>query len=171
MRELDGLIVSPPVGTSLDTGSRIRFQPRPGRETLIELVENCQAGCALVLSVRDEATSALPAEFVELIEARGGTISSLQYRGSYAAILFDGRVVEDGVSPDADVTLTASLFGNDVRVSSGGASASNRSSITVNGLELSPNARGINLIRLEPGGVSAVNAFDTFKDASKALVP
>ncbi len=171
LQELDGMIVSPPAGVTVEAENRVRFKPRPDVETLIDLVKNCQAGCALALSVRDEATSALPKEFVDQIEARGGTIGSLQFRGSYAAILLDGQVADEAIASGSDVSVAAMLFGDDVKVFSGGASASNCSSITVNGLELSPNARGINIVRLEPGGVSAINAFDTYRDASKALVP
>ena len=171
LQELDGMIVSPPAGVTIESENRVRFKPRPDVETLIDLVKNCQAGCALALSVRDEATSALPKEFVDQIEARGGTIGSLQFRGSYGAILLDGQVVDEAIASGSDVSVAATLFGDDVKVLSGGASASNRSSITVNGLELSPNARGINIVRLEPDGVSAINAFDTYRDASKALIP
>lgn len=171
LRELDGLAVLPPTATPLDAPVPFPFHPRTDDQTLVQLVEECSDDCAVILSIKDDGMAALPLEFKELITSRGGTIATLPFRGSYAAAMLNGRIVAEARELKKDVELQVELFGHDVRVLSGGGFASSRSSIRVNGFELSPNARGMNIVRIEPAGISAVNAFDTHHDPSRALVP
>lgn len=171
VRRLDDLRVIVPQPSGLSLTDRLPLHPREERETLTEMVEGCGVGCALLLSARDDAVSALPREFIDRLVERGASeIETLAFRESYAAIIVDGRLLDEGRSSDGDVSLEAAIFGYDVHVSSGGALGSNRTSIRVNGFEFSPDSRGFNVVRLQPEGVSAINAFDTHADAAKSML-
>ncbi len=160
---LDGLMLKAPARSIPDADDRSLFASTLADESLYELVESCHSNCAIVLSVRDEATRKLSGDFVDLVKGRGGNMGALSFRGSYAAILINGRIVKEAMSGSADVNLRASPFDFAVKVSSGGYHASNSSSIRVNDIELSPNTRGINVVRVEPSGVSAIRVFDTYQ--------
>lgn len=160
-----------PVGLSAESEYPVSIHLKPDNGSFLEIVENCNRDCALVLSVKDEATRKLPREIIDLLSHHGGDISGLEYRGSYAALLIDGKIAEQALSNTEEVSLRARLFGFDLQITSGGMIASNRSSIRINGLEFSPNLRGINVVRIEPDGITAINAFDTFVSPTKVHVP
>jgi hypothetical protein len=61
---------------------------------------------------------------------------------------------------EADAKLSSSRYGFDIDVASTGGKTGNRSSIVVNGIELSPNQPGANVVRIGPQGVSWVGVFD-----------
>ncbi len=171
LRDLDGFLVIGPPDVSAGNPPGVRFRLAPDSDGLHDIVASCRADCSVLLSVRDEATASLSPEFISLIEERGGDLGALPVRGSYAAILANGRVIEEALSATGDVRLNATVFGHDVGIFSGGAVGSNRSSIKLDGYELSPNTRGINLVVLGPDGVSDINAFDTHADPSRSLFP
>ncbi len=171
LRQLDGLLVVTPGTDLVLERPDVPYHAASSTRSLYDTVDGCKQDCAIVISVRDEATAALPPEFAGLIDQRGGKLGTLGYRGSYAVILKDGRVVEEAIAQAGDVTLKAELFGQTVDVMSGGGNGSNWSSINVNGREMSPNRRGINLLRIGPSGVSGINAYDTYADPEAALVP
>lgn len=107
----------------------------------------------VVLSVKDEASAKLSDAVEAYLRQRGSTVDALSYRGSYAAVLVDDRVVAEALSNDEQVTrafeagdrLGSLELPTSLRVTSAGLAAGNRSSIQVGGLECSPNRRGFNV--------------------------
>lgn len=147
----------------------IRLQPDNG--SFSDILRNCDRDCVLFLSVKDEASDNLPLEFIDLVSRAGGDISNLTFRGSYAAIIKDGSVVEQAISDDVEVSLSGTFFGFDVEIVSGGLVSTNDSSILIDGQEFSPDLRGLNIVRLGPEGITAINTFDTFVSPMHVQVP
>lgn len=169
----DGYFVIGPHNVDSAAGYAIPVPIRlgPDNGSFPDIVENCNRDCALFLSVKDEASDNLPPEFVELVSRAGGDIGNLAFRGSYAAIIRDGGVVEQAISDDTEVSLSGTFFGLNVDIISGGLVSSNDSSILVDGLEFSPDLRGLNVVRLEPEGITAINTFDTFVSPMHVQIP
>ena len=67
-----------------------------------------------------------------------------------------------------EVVIEGRPFDIDVRAVSGGARASNSSGLFVNGANLSPDRRGLNIVELRPGRIAYVGNFDTNTDAGAA---
>jgi len=120
-----------------------------------------RSDATIVLSIKDDAKTALSQEFKDWMQAKGSKIRSLPFRGSYAAILRnDQLVVEDIVEADtAIVTL------GKIRVSSAGRAGGNFSSIRMKGEEYSPNLRGINIIVIRKDTVREVINYDTYRSS------
>lgn len=171
--DFDGYFVIGPHTVDGEAGFEIPVNVRlkPDNGSFPDLFENCNRDCALFLSVKDEASDNLPREFVDLVSRAGGDISNLAFRGSYAAIIKDGAVVEQAISDDTEVSLSGTFFGFDVDIVSGGLISTNDSSILIDGLEFSPDLRGLNIVRLEPEGITAINTFDTFVSPMHVQVP
>ena len=132
----------------------------------MRLVKDCSDECALALAIRDDGAKRLSSDFVKLMNSRGAAhLEDLAGQGSYAALLVDGRVVKEAASPDKEVVIEGRPFDIDVRAVSGGARASNSSGLFVNGANLSPDRRGLNIVELRPGRIAYVGNFDTNTDA------
>jgi len=135
--------------------------------SLYELVKNCSDECALALVIREDAAKRLSSDFVELMNSRGAThLEDLVGQGSYAALLVNGQVVKEAASPDKEVVVEGRPFDIDVRAVIGGEGASDSSGLFVNGANLSPDSRGLNIVELRPDSIAYVGNFDTNTDAA-----
>jgi len=114
----------------------------------------------LILSVRDEATSNLPKSFVEKMQAKGSKIDELKYRGSYVAVISKGQLIEEFIRNDGEITLTPNtspivsevLKNKSFTIISAGLLYGDKSSIVVDGQEVSRNERGINIAVFNDNG-------------------
>jgi Interleukin-like EMT inducer len=87
-------------------------------------------------------------------------VIDLQYRYARPPATRDGRY---------RIGTTGAASPGDLRVLSVGQSQGSASSVELNGVELSPDRRGYNLVALDPGGrVREAAAFDTFFEADAA---
>jgi hypothetical protein len=162
----DGRLIVPPADARPSPAGLLRFAPLASDVSPDELVKNCSEECALALVIREYAAKRLSHDFVELMNSRGAAhLEDLAGEGSYAALLVDGRVVKEAVSPDKEVAVEGRPFDIDVRAVSGGARASNSSGLFVNGANLSPHQRGLNIVELRPGRIAYVGNFDTNANA------
>jgi Lipid A core - O-antigen ligase and related enzymes len=126
----------------------------------------------LIMSVRDEATNRLPSAFVAQMKAKGSKIDELEFRGSYVAVISKGQLIEEIVRNDGEITITSDtspkvgevLKNKSFTVASAGWSYGNRSSIVVDGQEVSRNERGINIaVFNENGDYMYSISFDTYQ--------
>lgn len=161
---IDGLIVLPPATAPPQAPFPVALALAQQPGSLYGWADGCCEGCALVMAVRDDAQSRLSEDFVALIDGRGGTLGTLRFRGSYAAVMADGRMVTEAVGDGERVSVRAEVFGTEIVVTSAGNYVGNKSSIRINGIELSPNQRGFNAVMTTRDGVIAVGSFDTFAD-------
>jgi len=106
----------------------------------------------IFLSVKDEATANLPREFVDYFKAFGSKIETLPFRGSYAAVFHNGRLIEE-INGAGPVSLNSKKLTNDplqgkltYEILSASNSFGNDSKIKINGFDYSVNIRGINLV-------------------------
>ena len=162
----DGRLIVPPADARPNPAGLLRFAPLASDVSPDRLVKDCSEECALALVIREDAAKRLSSDFVELMNSRGAAhLEDTSGQGSYAALLVDGRVVKEAVSPDKEVIVEGRPFEIDVRAVSGGARASHSSGLFVNGANLSPDRRGLNIVELRPGKISYVGNFDTNTDA------
>ncbi|HVW56179.1 MAG TPA: DUF6311 domain-containing protein [Rhizobiaceae bacterium] len=158
-------IVVPPAGLLLASAKRLRFAMPPSDTSLYGLVRDCGKGCTLALAVRDDATVHLSPDFIRLLDSRGGNIGRLKYRGSYAALLVDGRVMKEEISPNKEVVVHGASFGIPISVISGGNNATDVAKIVFDDIDLSPDSRGINVVELKNGGIAYSGSYDTNANA------
>jgi hypothetical protein len=162
----EGRLVVPPADARANSAMFLRFAPPASGKSLYGLVKDCSEQCALALAVKNDGSNRLSADFVKLMSSRGAThLQALACPGSYAALLVDGRVIKEAASPDQEVAVAGRPFDIDVRAVSGGANAPNISGVFVDGANLSPGRRGLNVVELRPGGISNVRNFDIYADA------
>ncbi len=161
----DGRLIVPPADARENLSGLLHFASAASVLSLDGIVKDCSDECALALAVRDDGSKRLSSDFVKLMNSRGAAhLEALAGQGSYAALLVDGRVVKEAASPDKEVVIEARPFDIDVRAVSG-ARASNSSGLFVNGANLSPDRRGLNVVELRPGRIAYVGNFDTNTDA------
>jgi Family of unknown function (DUF6311) len=161
----DGRLIVPPADARPNPAGLLHFAPSASDVSLYELVKYCSDECALAIVVREDAAKRLSSDFVELMNSRGAThLEDLVGQGSFAALLVDGRVVKEAVSPDKEAAVEGRPFDIDVRAVSGGASAWDGSGLFVNGANLLPDRRGLSIVELRPGRIDYVGNFDTNAD-------
>ncbi len=118
----------------------------------------------IIFSVRDEASNGLSEKTMNFLSNLGLDLTALDYRGSFAAVMDRGQVIAQKIDNSAPVHLSSPILkskGIDY-VESGGLFSGNYSSIMVDGIELSPNKRGINMLVLKKDGRRIIANFDTF---------
>ena len=114
----------------------------------------------MILSVRDEATGNLPSTFVEKMKSIGSKIDQLGYNGSFVAVISKGQLIEEIVRNDGEITITSDtspkvsevLKNKSFTITSAGLPFGDRSSIVVDGQEVSRNERGINIAVFNENG-------------------
>ena len=100
----------------------------------------------LMISARDDAYNSLSDEWKQYIDHLGGELSRLAFRGSYAAIFEGGRLVEESLRNSGPVELLAFRRDLRIRLVSAGLGYGNLSLVEVNGVDFSPNMRGLNVV-------------------------
>jgi hypothetical protein len=163
----DGRLTVPPADAQPNPPGLLRFEPLASDVSPDGLVKDCGEECALALVIREDTAKRLSSDFIKLMNSRGAArLAGLAGQGYYAALLVDGRVVKEAVSPDKEVVVEGRPFDIDVRAVGGGAGASNSSGLFVNGANLSQDRHGLNIVELRPGRIGYVGNFDTSTDAA-----
>ncbi len=127
---------------------------------------NLFSGLTVVIAAQDEATANLPAEVRQFISDRGGSISKLGFRGSYAAVLANDMPLTESLDNQGAVALTFRFNnGKELLVKSAGLDFGNTSSIQLNSTEYAKKSRGFNLAVFDSEGrcIHTANA-DTFSN-------
>jgi len=113
----------------------------------------------LLISVKDDAQQSLDYDFKQWMSEKGSKINDLSFRGSYAAIIRNGKFVEEQLSDSTAV----SVYFNRLEATSAGKNGGNFSSLKINGKEYSPNLRGINIAVVQKDTLRSVINFDTYR--------
>lgn len=129
--------------------------------TLFEVLTKCQIGCSMAISVKDEATAALPREVRQQAGRMGLALAELEFRDGFAAIIEDGIVLVQARSHTDLIEISENSQGRQVAVKSAGFEGGNLSSISLDGQELSLSRRGINIVVFNGAGQEISFHFDT----------
>jgi len=107
---------------------------------------------ALFFSVRDEGAQNLSREFINILKTYGSQIESLPPGGSYAAVLYNGKLVEL-INGSGLAIIRSDSINNDplegklsYKVYSGGNQFGDSSAIEIKGFNYSVNRRGMNIV-------------------------
>lgn len=129
--------------------------------SLFEVLTTCQIGCSMAISVKDEATTALPRDVRHQAGRMGLALAELEFRDGFAAIVEDGTVLVQGRSHNDVVEIAEKTQGRNVAVKSAGYEGGSVSSIVLDGEELSFSRRGINIVVFNNQGQQISFHFDT----------
>ena len=115
------------------------------------LEKNNRPQNAIFFSVRDEGTQNLSQDFISSLKAYGSKIETLPPGGSYAAILYNGKMVES-INGSGLAIIKSDSINNDplesqlsFLVYSAGNQFGDSSAIEINGYNYSVNRRGMNM--------------------------
>lgn len=168
---LDGYAIIAP---KIDKKQKAELTPWPftiqiddHEQTLYSLLkEYMMPNYAIILSVRDEATTNIPNDFVELMKSIGSNIDQLKYRGSYASMIINGKLEVEKINNKRKVFIGYELANHKIDVSSAGNKFGSISTIEIDGIPLSLNRRGFNVIvlSLNENKVKRYN-FDTYNNS------
>ncbi len=136
------------------------------------------AHTAIFFSAMDEASNKMPKVFVDYLKKYGSYIDTLPYRGSYGAVLLNGKVAE-AINGSGPVTLDSqNLKDNPInrkvnfKIISAGQPFGNYSSIIINNFDYSIKGRGLNIVVFDTQAneVTDIVCYDThLGDERKAL--
>ncbi len=140
---------------------RMSVRPRSRRDDLEQWVEVRLNGRPVNRFRLDaEAVAAARDVLAPPFLVAAPNVIRLQYRYARPPAARDGRY---------RIGTTGQVSPGDLRVLSVGQPLGSASSVELNGIELSPNRRGYNLVALDPeGGVRGAVGFDTFHEAEAA---
>jgi hypothetical protein len=132
---------------------------------------------AIFFSIRGEGADNLSKEFISVLKAYGSNIESLSPGGSYAAVLYDGRMIEsiDGAGVaviKSDSTDNDPLKGElSYKVYSAGSRSGDSSAIEIKGYNYSVNRRGMNIVVYDKqnADVTDMVSFDIITKEEKRL--
>ncbi|MBV1920620.1 MAG: hypothetical protein KUG73_08045 [Pseudomonadales bacterium] len=129
-----------------------------------DYISNCKANCMVMLSVKDEGSANLTMGFkTKMMEAGSVLIEKLSYRDSYVALIVDGELIEEKLRSDSYVELGYENGKHDIKFFSAGYHTGDASKIEVNGVDLSPNSRGVNIVSINYDQKQYLTqAFDTY---------
>jgi len=101
----------------------------------------------ILISLRDEAAVNLTEEVKQSLKSYGSKmIESLGNRGSYVVVINDGRVVSESLNNIVKAETEDEISDIEVLIGSSGLNLGNRSTISIGGLNPSPNRRGFNVL-------------------------
>ncbi len=125
----------------------------------------------VLLAVRDEAAQALSDTTKSYLNTLGGSLPTLDYRGSYAAIIWRGTLLKDQVNNHGGAVLDTTIARQHYHLESGGGDFGNKAAIQLNYINYAPNSRGINVVVLDPNAdLLYYTVFDTHvKDREKGV--
>ena len=171
---LDGYVLAIPSGNDRFMEILDDFQDKflaPQFKNLTDLIPD-NKGKWVLISLKDEGSRNLCTAFKDQMQNLGSEIGDLAYRGSYMAILFDGKLIYEELDNEnlinksfqkgsrianielpfnLSMTSAGNLFGNEVEIS-------------VNGKNYEQDKRGLNIaILMEDGSVEESLVVDTFE--------
>ncbi|MGV7221757.1 MAG: DUF6311 domain-containing protein [Nitrospinales bacterium] len=159
----DYLIVAPPIPLTDLMPWPHKF--KEGEKNIIsEVVRHySQSNHIILMSVRDDASKNLPGNLREFIKDMGGAIEHLRYGGSYIAVINNGSLKKELLDNNKMVTLTTSISDFQINIASAGINVGNLSFIEINGVSVSPNKAGLNIVIINPeDGNTLIYNYDTF---------
>ena len=162
---LDGyLIIAPNIPISDLTPWPKEFREGE-KNTISQVVEHySKANHIILISVRDDAAKNLPANFRQFLKTKGGSLENLKYGGSYIAVINNGRLENELLDNHKFLNLTTGIGNYRINMASAGIYTGNISIIEVNGLSLSPNKGGFNIVIVNPeNGKTIIYNYDTFR--------
>ena len=115
----------------------------------------------MAISVKDEGAASFPRAARRKAAQIGLTLSELEFRDGYSAIVENGIVLAQGRSFQEVVDLAEVVGGIRIRVQSAGFEAGNLSSIKFDNEEHSMAQRGVNIVVLMGGEKVITYHFDT----------
>ena len=129
-----------------------------------DYIENCKTNCLVMFSIRDEGSVNLTAEFKEKMNRVGGkSIDELSYRDSYVVLISDGVMIDEALASKNNVELDYKNGMHVIKLFSAGYDVGDSSLISVNGIDISPNQRGVNVVSIDYAKkLFLVQAFDTY---------
>jgi hypothetical protein len=127
----------------------------------------------ILISGKDECTASLAKEDKEFMKQIGGNLEKIAYRGSYCAVLYHGKIVQENLSDlnQARILLTPETIFEDFKlgkyidlISEGKIvkAEGEISAINVDGKDFSLNRRGMNIVILDKSlNVVNISNYDT----------
>jgi Family of unknown function (DUF6311)/Interleukin-like EMT inducer len=161
--------------TQLPNCQPLRFD----RPDLTEFLKLNSKDRIILAVVKDEATEQLCNDAKKQFADMGIDIVQLGFRGSFAAIIIDGKSVFSGIDNKKAVLKTVKkgdilrgpLFLKDIELQSAGGEVGNFGKIIVDGKDYSPALRGFNFVVLDKQFKILQTAyFDTYDDCTTGEV-
>jgi len=117
----------------------------------------------ILMSAKDKAARKLPDDFKKFLRKKGGRIDTLKFRSPYIAVIHDGVLKYERLGERyKKVGLTASIGNYRINMISAGMDSGNKSVIDVNGISLSPDKNGLNIVIINPEyGNALIYHYDT----------
>lgn len=145
--------------------------------TYLDHLQNAGKDYTAIISVRDEAVMNLDDELRNKLRQLGFTSNfSVEnaYQNSFIGIWQDGKVIYENLSkgsddPEQDVLEFKGIMPDGMKyyVKSAGNKVGNESSIVIDGVQMSKNGRGMNIVIYDSRHKRVIDSivFDTHKDA------
>lgn len=142
------------------------------REThgVTELLEWCETACSAFVVAHQNAEPKLSLQVKAYMAGKGGRISDIAPKGSYAVVLRDGEIIEEELDPLADSVINVTLGDVPISMRSSVEDAKLPSSINFGGIEFARETRGLSVLLVKDDGRIVTAAFDTVEE-SDSLYP
>jgi hypothetical protein len=150
---------------------RIGYRTFPYQKALYDsddLAEYLQAAFKddylVIMAVKDEASRNIPDSVISFMKSAGATFNIKDsYRYSYAAIIDNGAIVYEAMSPES-ISHSAAICNLDIDIFSAGFDCGNKASILIDTKEYAVNQRGLNIVVYDKSMCKIVDSvrFDTF---------
>ena len=119
-------------------------------DSLSTLIQQIQSSPLVLIAAKDEASVSMPDFFKQQLDASyKSKIVNLGYRCSYIAVFSYGKLIEEKLDFQHAVEHQFSLLNNNIFIKSAGFDAGNEAVIKINGIDLSKNETGLNVLILE----------------------
>jgi len=131
----------------------------------------------IFFSAMDEASHKLPPDFIHYLKQYGSKIDSLPFRGSYGAVLYNGKIIEE-INGAGPVTIISDSLKSDplkgkvkYEIFSGGEPFGNNSMIHIDGFDYSYKRRGMNIVVYDTqiNEVTDIVSYDTHLGEERKL--
>ena len=122
-------------------------------------------GYAIILSMGNEATFKIPLEFANALKEKGSHIEDTQHRGSWAAIILNGRLAAEKIDNDSGLEMEYALPNYKIKVATTGRVDNDRSFLEINGFSLPLAEQGFNVVVLDLDNDKEVRRYSYNPDA------
>ena len=139
-----------------------RVSYSPDEQKTLHRILTRHASETLLVSVKDEASSNLSEVTKQFFHNAGGSIDQLKFRNAYVAIIQRGKIVEEKIDDNTcELQFRDPKTGRLFHLVSTGGNGDSHSSIRINGMEYSPNNRGLNIVIVNTNDPPISYSFDT----------
>jgi len=139
-------------------------------EDILSIIKN-HNDRIIFFAVKDKATQKMPLDFKEYMINIGSKVDALAYRGSWAGIIYKGKLIYEQINNNGQVEIKINkndvfngiIFPKNILLCSAGNEFGNKASIIIDNVDYSRKMRGINLVITDDSCnvVSTINA-DTY---------